>query len=562
MKGRTLASLGAAALLTFAIALSAATEGALPVADLVVLNARVWTGDLARPDATALAVVGERLVVVGTNAEARSRVGDATRVVDAAGRRVVPGFIDAHTHLVSSGFQLLAPDLRSASSREEFVRRLGEHAAALPAGRWIVDGRWDHENWPGAPLPHRSWIDPVSGDHPVLVERIDGHMALANGRALLLAGIGADTPDPDGGTIVRDADGSPTGVLKDAAILLVARVVPPRGEDEMRAALAAAMREANRLGVTSVHDITLWEEWPVLARARAEGALTLRIAARTPLATWERQRDEIARHGAGDAWLKLAGFKAYADGSLGSSTALFFEPYADLPTTSGLLADDFFPEGTFERRVAAADRAGLQVSTHAIGEKANALVLDVYERVARANGPRDRRFRIEHAQHLRVEEIRRFGPLGVVASMQPIHLPDDGRWAEKRLGPGRVFDSYVFRSLLDAGARLAFGSDWPVAPVDPLLGVAAAVTRRTLDGKNPGGWLPSEKLTVAEALRAYGADAAWAEFADADKGTLAPGKLADFVVLSGDVLAVPPERIDQIRVELTAVGGRVVHGKW
>ena len=559
MRGRTPGSVIVAAWLAGVVGPGAvASDVASKSADLVVVNARVWTGDPARPEATALAVVGERLVVVGTDAEARARAGGSTRIVDAGGRRLVPGFIDAHTHIVSSGFQLLAPELRSAGSREELVRRLGEHAARLPAGRWIVDGRWDHENWPGAPLPHRSWIDPVTGDHPVLVERVDGHMSLANSRALALAGITAATPDPDGGTIVRDADGSPTGVLKDAAAELVARVVPPRGDDETRTALAAAMRELNRLGVTSVHDITLWEQWPALRRARAAGELTVRIAARTPLASWERQRDEIARNGAGDAWLKLAGFKAYADGSLGSSTALFFEPYADLPTTSGLLADDFFPEGTFERRVAEADRAGLQVSTHAIGEKANAIVLDVYERVARANGPRDRRFRIEHAQHLRRDEIRRFGALGVVASMQPIHLPDDGRWAGKRLGPARVADSYVFRSLLDAGAKLAFGSDWPVAPVDPLLGVAAAVGRRTLDGKNPGGWLPAEKISVSEALRAYGADAAWAEFAEADKGTLAPGKLADFVVLSEDVLAVPSERIEEVRVDLTVVGGRVV----
>ena len=383
-------------------------------------------------------------------------------------------------------------------------------------------------------------------------------MALANSRALAIAGVTRATPDPDGGTIVRDPDGEPTGVLKDAAIGLVAKAIPPRSEAELRAALDAAMREANRLGITSAHDITSWEEWSTMAAARATGALTLRISARTPLASWERQRDLVARQGAGDEWLRVAGFKAYADGSLGSSTALFFAPYADLPATSGLLADDFFPEGIFERRVDGADRAGLQVSTHAIGEKANAVVLDVYERVARANGPRDRRFRIEHAQHLRREEIRRFGSLGVVASMQPVHLPDDGRWAAKRLGPERVSDSYVFRSLLDAGARLAFGSDWPVAPLGPMLGVGAAVTRRTLDGKNPGGWIPSEKITVAEALRAYTAGAAWATFAENDLGTLAPGKLADFVLLAEDPFAVAPDRLHEVGVDLTVVGGRVV----
>ncbi|KAB2963773.1 MAG: amidohydrolase family protein, partial [Thermoanaerobaculia bacterium] len=312
------------------------------------------------------------------------------------------------------------------------------------------------------------------------------------------------------------------------------------------------------LGVTSIHDITAWEDWRTFERARRAGTLTVRVYARTPLADWERQRDLVAARGRGDDWLRLGGFKAYADGSLGSSTALFFEPYADLPSTSGVLAEDFHPAGAFEARVAGADRAGLQLSTHAIGEKANALVLDVYERVARAHGVRDRRFRIEHAQHLRRAEIARFGALGVIASMQPVHLADDGRWAGKRLGPERVRDSYVLRSLLDAGTRLAFGTDWPVAPLDPALGLAAAVGRQTLDGANPGGWLPDERITIAEALAAYTAGGAFAEFAESEKGVLAPGRLADLVVLSGDPLALAPERLGELRAEVTVAGGRVV----
>ena len=546
-----------AALLPLRAAVAPAA-GAAP-ADLVVVGARVWTGDPARPEATALAARGGRLVAVGGDADVRPLIGPSTRVVDARGRRVVPGFVDAHTHFVSGGFHLLAPELRDAASREEFVARLARHAAGLPPGAWITDGRWDHENWPGAPLPHRSWIDGVTGDHPVLLDRVDGHMSLANSRALARAGITRDTPDPDGGVIVRDPDGEPTGVLKDAAAALVAKVVPPRSAAELDRALAAALAHAARLGVTSIQDITQWEEWPAFERAHAAGALTVRVYARTPLASWERQRDLVAARGAGDDWLRLGGFKAYADGSLGSSTALFFEPYADLPSTAGVLADDFFPEGIFESRVAAADRTGLQVSTHAIGEKANALVLDVYERVARAHGERDRRHRIEHAQHLRRAEIARFGPLGVIASMQPVHLADDGRWAGKRLGPGRVHDSYPLRSLLDAGARLAFGTDWPVAPLEPALGLAAAVSRRTLDGAHPDGWLPAERISVAEALAAYTAGSAWAEFAEDEKGVLAPGRLADLVVLSADPFALPPERLGDLRAEVTVVGGRVVH---
>jgi predicted amidohydrolase YtcJ len=267
----------------------------------------------------------------------------------------------------------------------------------------------------------------------------------------------------------------------------------------------------------------------------------------------------MSQIGGGDSWLRLGGFKGFVDGSLGSSTALFFEPYADAPETAGLFVDDWFPEGTLERRVAAADAAGFQLSVHAIGERANAEILDLFARVARVNGARDRRFRVEHAQHLRKSEIARFGPESVVASMQPYHAADDGRWADKRLGPERSKDSYVFRSLLDAGARLVFGSDWPVAPLSPMLGVAAAVTRRTLDGKNPDGWHPKEKISVAEALAAYTSSAAWAEFAEADKGMLAPGKLADFVVLDADPFTIAPAQIESVAVDLTVVGGRIVH---
>jgi predicted amidohydrolase YtcJ len=495
---------------------------------------------------------------VGSDAEVLALVGPDTRLIDAHGKRLIPGFIDAHTHFVTGGFALLAPDLRSARSREEFVSRLAAYAKRIPAGRWIVDGRWDHENWPGTPLPTRQWIDDASAGHPVLIQRIDGHMALANTLALRAAGITRDTPDPDGGLILRDGSGEPTGIVKDAAIELVERAEPPRSEDEIREALDAAMAHAAEVGVTSIQDITLWDQWPVMVEAHRAGRLTVRIDSRTPLASWERLRDLVAWGGRGDDWLRLEGLKAYADGSLGSHTALFFEPYADQPETSGLQADDFFPPGIYDQRIRAADLAGFQVSTHAIGEKANALVLDAYERVEREDGPRDRRFRIEHAQHLRPQDVPRFGRLGVVASMQPVHLADDGRWAEKRLGPERVRHSYVFRDLLDSGAHLAFGTDWPVAPLEPMLGVAAAVTRRTLDGRHPEGWLPEQKISLEEALTAYTSGAAWAAFEEHERGTLAPGYLADFVLLSEDPFAVAPERLDGIRAELTVVGGRVV----
>jgi predicted amidohydrolase YtcJ len=543
-----LALLGASALL------------AAKPADLVVLRGKIWTGDENRPAAEALAVRDGRIVAIGGNDEIAAYVGGQTRIVDAFGRRVVPGFIDDHTHFVDGGMELLGIDLRLAASKEEFVQRFGEFAAKVPAGRWILAATWDHERWPGSPLPRREWIDPVSGDHPVFVSRLDGHMALANSKALALAGVTKATPDPPGGTIVRDAaTGEPTGVLKDAAMNLVYAAVPPFSEAEIEDALRAAMKHAASLGVTTVQDMTLWDGYPVMKKLHDAGELTVRIYMRTPIASWKRQKDLVAAGGRGDEWLRFGGFKGYVDGSLGSTTALFFEPYADAPATSGIHVDDWFPEGILEQRITGADMAGFQVCVHAIGERANAEILDIYERVAASDGKRDRRFRVEHAQHLRAADVPRFAKLGVVASMQPYHLADDGRWAEKRLGAERARDSYVFRALLDAGAKLGFGSDWPVATLDPIQGLAAAVTRRTLDGQNPGGWHPDQKISVEEALRAYTATNAWAEFAEKDKGTLTRGKLADLVVLSEDPFDVAPEQLEKIQAVTTIVGGRVVY---
>jgi len=559
--------------LVLLVALPLAFAAVLPAqqqaADLVVRHARIWTGIAGGAQAlesTALAVRGDRLIAVGSDAEIAALVGPDTRVIDAGGRRLLPGFIDSHTHFLAGGESLLGADLRMAASREEFVRQFAEYAAKIPAGRWITNVTWDHERWPGSPLPTREWIDAASGDHPVFIARLDGHMALANSKALTLAGITRATPDPEGGTIVRAAaSGEPTGILKeDAAMDLVFRVLPQPSSAELADALDAALAEAARCGVTSVVDFGNWPEWPLLTEwpayraALAAGKLTVRVSFRTPISLWEAQRDLVARQGRGDAWLSLGGFKGYADGSLGSSTAIFFEPYSDAKETSGMFAEDMFPEGAMQRRVIAVDRLGFQTSVHAIGERGNATILDIYDQVARANGPRDRRLRIEHAQHLRAGDVARFAHLGVVASMQPMHAADDGRWADKRLGPDRSRDSYVFRSLLDAGAHLAFGTDWPIAPLNPMLGIAAAVTRRTLDGKNPGGWHPEQKITVAEALAAYTAGSAYAELAEADKGTLAPGKLADFVLMSEDPFAVAPENLESLHSTLTVVGGRIV----
>ncbi len=532
-----------------------------PRADLILLNGRLWTGNPNHPWAEALASRGERIIAIGSNDEIKNLRADKIRVIDLEGRLVLPGFIDDHTHFVSGGFQLLSVDLRDARTPEEFARRIKERAGQTAPGRWITGGDWDHELWPKAPLPTKELIDRYTPDTPVFVSRLDGHMALANSVVLRLAKITKETKDPPGGTIVRDPKtGEATGVLKDAAMGLVWPLVPDPTAAEYDEALKAALAEAARRGVTSIQDITSWADYEVYRRFRDEDRLTTRIYARTPMIEWKRQADLVARRNAGDHWLRLGGLKAFMDGSLGSTTALFFEPYVDAPDTKGLAVDDN-PEGSLKKLIIEADRAGLQCSVHAIGDRANDLLLNYFEEAEKENGPRDRRFRIEHAQHLKVSDIPRFKALGVIASMQPYHAIDDGRWAEKRIGPERIKSTYAFRSLLDAGATLVFGSDWTVAPISPILGIHAAVTRQTIDGKNPGGWVPEQKISVEEAVRAYTSSCAFAEFAERDKGTLETGKLADLVVLSQDIFRIKPDEIQKTSIVYTIVGGRIVYGQ-
>jgi predicted amidohydrolase YtcJ len=526
-----------------------------PPADLVIYG-RIWTGDSARPWAEALAISGEKIAAVGDSAGVARMVGKGTRVIrDAA--MVVPGFMDGHTHFIYGGFQLTQVDLRDADSPEEFVRRIKNYAAKAKPGEWILGGNWDHERWAGTPLPDRSWIDSVTPNNPVFVDRLDGHMTLANSVALKLARVDRSTKDVAGGTIVRRPDGEPTGVLKDAAQNLVNAVQPTPSPERSDAAIERAMHWAASMGVTAVGDVSVpWFEVAALRRAHAAGRMITRIAAYVPLQDWRLMADSVKAHGVGDDWLRVAGVKGYVDGSLGSTTALFYEPYNDAPQTTGLLVT---PEDSLRSWIGSADSAGLQVAVHAIGEKANGLILDIYDSVAQAHGRRDRRFRIEHAQHLRRQDIGRIARSGVIASMQPYHAIDDGRWAEKRIGPERIKTTYAFRSLLDAGARLAFGSDWTVAPLDPIAGIYAAVTRRTLDGKHPEGWIPEQKITVEEALRAYTAGNAYAVFAENKRGKLVPGYLADVVVLDQDLTRIRPEAIKDARVLNTIVGGKVVY---
>lgn len=525
-----------------------------PPVDLAVMNAKIWTGDAAVPTAEALAIDDGKLIAVGSNADIAAK-GAAARTIDAHGRLVVPGFTDSHLHFIDAGRWLASVQLRDVRSREEFASRVQKYGETLPPGAWITGGSWDNSLW-GGELPTREWIDTVTGDRPAWLARVDGHMSLANSAALKLAGVDRTTKDIAGGEIVRDKDGEPTGALKDNAMALVDRIVPPPSDEEQDRGLAAAMKYVNERGVTSIQNMGTFGDLDVFTRAAKGSKLTTRVYAVVPLAEWAKLRDELARGSyKSDEWVRVGGLKGFVDGSLGSHTAAMFEPFEDAPQSTGLFVT---PPATLYERISGADKAGLQVMVHAIGDRANSTILDIYERVAKENGARDRRFRIEHAQHLTAKDIPRFGQLGVIASMQPYHTIDDGRWAEKFIGK-RIATTYAYRDLLDSNARLAFGSDWFVAPPTPLEGIYGAVTRRTLDDKNPDGWVPHQKITVAEAVQAYTSGAAYASFDDGSKGKLAPGFLADFVVLDRDIFTIAPEQIRDTKIDATVVGGTVVY---
>lgn len=525
-------------------------------ADLVIVNAKVHTVDAARPSAEAVAICGERIARVGANDEVRRLAGGATRTIDARGRLLVPGFNDAHVHLVSGAEELVGIDLRPAADEQDFARRLGAYAAGVPKGRWIRGGYWDHEAWPSKTLPTHALVDRVTPDHPVFVQRLDGHMAVANALAMKLAGITRDTKAPDGGTIVRDAAGKPTGVFKDNAMGLITRAIPPDTLDQTIDKARAALKHAASLGVTTIQDMTASAtELRAYHALHASGELTARIYSIQNHGI-DGLADAGLATGFGDDWIRIGGQKLFADGSMGSGTAAFFEPYTDDPSTSGLLIHT--PEA-LEKAIFAADAAGFQVIVHAIGDRANAIVLDALEKLQRERGPRDRRARIEHAQVVRDSDKLRFKTLGVIASIQPSHCIDDMRWAERRIGKERSRIAYDFRSFVNAGARIAFGTDWYVEPLDPMLGLYAAVTRQYPDGTPPDGWFPEERITMAQAIEYYTLGSAYAEFAEERKGSITEGQLADMVLLSKDLFTIPPREILETKSLLTIVGGRIVY---
>jgi predicted amidohydrolase YtcJ len=530
-----------------------------PAGDLIITNAKVWTGDQARISAQAVAVLGDRIVAVGSIAETDSWRGPQTKIIDAGGMLVLPGFNDAHVHFVSGGMQLDNVQLKDATSAQGFARLIGERATIAPKGEWILGGNWDETKWTPPNIPTKQVIDALTPDNPVFVTRYDGHMGLANTVALRLAGITAQTMDPPGGTIVRDAQGNPTGALKDAAADLLYKVIPPLSHDQRLRIVKRAMKHAASLGVTSVQHMSAEvEDIAVYDELLQRDELITRIYA-APLISKVNDIAKIGvRHAFGGPYLRIGALKGFADGSLGSGTAYFYEPFLNQGDNRGLLSDQMHPISLMRDRMMTADAAGLQLCTHAIGDQGISIILDLYAEVAKAHGEADRRFRIEHAQHMAAKDFGRFAELQVIASVQPYHAIDDGRFAEAHIGHDRSSRTYAFRTFLDQGVRLALGTDWEVAPLDPMQTVYAAVTRATLDGKNPGGWFPEQKLTVAEAVEAYTMGSAYAEFQDTAKGSITPGKLADMVILSDDIFTIPPEKIRDVHVLKTILGGKLV----
>lgn len=528
-------------------------------ADVVLTKGAIYTGDAQRPRVEAIAMRGEWIVAAGSNDEIHKWIGPKTQVVDLRGAFAMPGFNDAHVHFGYAAEEKLAVAIEGARSLAEFQRRIRERLSEFKPGEWITGRGWDHTLWPEKKFPTRQDLDAVSRDHPMFFGRVDGHVGVANSLALKLSGITRETADPSGGRILHDPEtGEPTGMLEeDPAMELVQHRIPDLSAAQRRRGIELVLAEASRNGITSAQDNSKWADFLVYEKLKSEGKLSLRITEWLPFSAPLEQLESLREHGgASDRWLKTGPVKAYLDGSLGSRTAALLAPYADDPGNSGILRMD---PGDVERMAIERDRAGFQIAFHAIGDRANRVALDTFAAVRAANGVRDRRDRVEHAQVVAAGDVERFAALDVVASMQPCHLLTDVRWTEARLGAGRSVAVHAWNSMEKHGVRLAFGTDYPVEPISPLRGLYACVTRELPEGGPAGGWRPQEKISIEDCIRNYTLGSAYAQFEEQRKGQLTPGELGDIVVLSADVTHIPPRELLRVQVRMTLVGGRIVY---
>ena len=520
-------------------------------------NGRIYTNDPTAPWAEAMLVRGDEILAVGDDDEVTALADKGAQVVDLEKHFVMPGFNDAHVHLGGAGEDWLAVRLNGVQSIAELQKRLAEGVAAHKAGEWITGSGWDHTFWPDKKFPNRQQLDAVSPENPVILTHISGHVAVANSLALQLSGISKDSANPAGGEIERDAGGQPTGMLKeDAAMQLAWSKIPPATMEQRRKGIELALLDVARNGVTSVQDNSAWEDFLTYRAIRNDGKLTVRITEwlpfAAPLAELEQKRKD---GGTTDPWLRTGALKLVSDGALGSRTAALLAPYSDDSKTTGIMTMQ--PEKITALAIER-DKAGFQLNFHAIGDKANRVSLDAFEAAAKANGPRDRRDRIEHAQVVAISDIPRFARLQVIASMQPSHETSDMRWAESRVGPERVKGAYAWATMQKFGVRLAFGTDYDVEPISPFRGLYACVTRELPDGGPAGGWQPQEKISVEDCIRAYTSGSAYGEFMEGKKGELKAGEFADFIVLSNDLAKVQPRDYLSTKVLRTVVGGRTV----
>ncbi len=525
-------------------------------ADNIYFNGKIWTGDTTNPSASVIAIKGNQIVYVGNDI---SFVNGETKI-DLGGKMLTPGFIDNHTHFLSGGYNLTSVHLKEVKTKKDFIETIKKYCKNLKGDEWILGGDWNNDAW-GGELPNKSWIDSVTGNHPLAISRYDGHMILANSIALQKAKLNNASKNPFGGTIWKDTKGMITGILKDEAMNPVMKEVPSPTTKDYEQYLANASQYAVEHGFTQVHDVGSYGGWPELEtyqKAYKANQLKLRIYAFVPLSDWEKLDGYVKKNGKGDDYLRWGGVKGFVDGSLGSTTAWFYEPYLDEPTTSGFPVTDTL---NLKKWVIAADAANLQVVVHAIGDRANDYILNVFDSAIRINGEKDRRFRVEHAQHMRTETMDRYFQLKVIPSMHPYHVVDDGSFAPKRLDDKRLKGTYAFKSLLDRGVPVCFGSDWTVGPLDAILGIYAATGRETSDGKNPDGWYPDQKLSVEQALKCYTVNNAYGVNMENKLGQLKVGFLADFVVLDKNLLALTPNQIKEVKILQTVVNGKTVYIK-